>query len=357
MRFLPAGSRGRLALDPLTQGLIGAAAAQIALGRRLGPRAMLIGAGAGVLPDADVFIRSAADPLLAVEYHRQFTHSLAFIPVGGVVAALPWLIRKKRRVQWKAVVAASVTGYATHGLLDACTTYGTQLLWPFSNSRAAFHWISIIDPIFTLVLLIGTVLAAMRRSTPPAAIALAICLAWLGHGAVQRSRAADVQTLLAASRGHPVTRGEVFPTVGNTIVWRSLYRSGDTLYADRIRVPWFGHATFAPGASVPAVDEHDLDASQRSSPRIRRDFRRFQWFSDGWLARDSRDPSIIGDVRYSLRTGAFEAIWGVRFHPERQVSTEWVDMSRDREIRPRELWDEIRGHAAGYRPVAHSGVR
>lgn len=308
---------------------------------------MLIGAGAGILPDADVFIRSASDPLLAVEYHRQFTHALAFIPVGGFISALPWLAKKKNRNEWKAIIGASVAGYATHGLLDACTTYGTQLLWPFSNVRVAFHSISIIDPLFTLALLIGTILSAVRRSTLPASIALAFCLAYLGLGAVQRSRAADVQAHLAASRNHAVTRGEVFPTVGNNVVWRSLYRSGDTLHADRIRVPWLGRAAFVPGATVPAVDESDLDPAQLASPRIRRDFQRFRWFSGGWLARDSRDPSIIGDVRYSLRTGAFEAIWGVRFHPGRKVPTEWIDMSRDREIRPGELWDEITGHAEG----------
>ena len=33
-------------------------------------------------------------------------------------------------------------GYATHGMLDACTSYGTQLLWPFTNHRYAFNTIS-----------------------------------------------------------------------------------------------------------------------------------------------------------------------------------------------------------------------
>ncbi len=40
-----------------------------------------------VIPDMDVLIRSASDPLLAIEYHRHFTHALAFIPVGGLIAA------------------------------------------------------------------------------------------------------------------------------------------------------------------------------------------------------------------------------------------------------------------------------
>lgn len=341
-------------MDPLTQGLLGAAAAHVVSGRRLGRRALLIGAVGGVLPDADVFIRSAADPLLAVEVHRQFTHALAFIPFGGFIAALPWLVRKSNRAAWKTIAGAAIAGYATHGLLDACTTYGTQLFWPFSDARVAWDTISVIDPIFTLMLLAGTIVAAIRRSPRSAAVALALCLAYLAAGAVQRGRASRVQERLAATREHPIVRGKVFPTIGNNLVWRSLYRSGDTLYVDRIRVPWFGEAHFSPGTSVRSVDEDGLDPAERSVPRIVADFRRFRWFSDGWLARDANDPSVIGDVRYSMRTDAFDAIWGIRFHPDRAVPTEWVSRSRDRTIDPAELWDEISGKDPAYRLL---GVR
>lgn len=338
-------------MDPLTQGLLGGAAAYVVYGRRLGPRALLIGAAGGVLPDADVFIRSAADPLLAVETHRQFTHALAFIPFGGFIAALPWLGRRANRAIWKTIAGAAIVGYATHGLLDACTTYGTQLFWPFSDARVAWDTISVIDPIFTLALLVGTIASAVRRSRVPAAVALCLCLLYLVAGGVQRNRASHVQAKLAAAREHPIARGKVFPTIGNNLVWRSLYRSGDTLFVDRIRVPWFGEPRFSPGTSVRADDEEGLTAAERSVPRVVRDFRRFRWFSDGWLARDADDPSVIGDVRYSMRTDAFDAIWGIRFHPQRAIPTEWVNRSRSRRIDVGDLWDEISGEAPAYRPI------
>ena len=44
----------------------------------------------------------------------------------------------------------STIGYATHGIIDSLTSYGTQLFWPFSNDRFATNTISIIDPLFTL---------------------------------------------------------------------------------------------------------------------------------------------------------------------------------------------------------------
>jgi len=311
------------------------------MGRRVGPRAALFGGVAGLLPDADVFIGSANDPLLAIEYHRQFTPSLAFIPAGGLIAPLPWFVAARYRAQWKPILAATTVGYATHGLLDACTTYGTQLFWPFSTRRTALNWISIVDPVFTLAPLIGVVLAVRARRRRPAAIALVFCLAYLGLGAWQEQRALAAQGQIAQARGHDIVRGEVFPTLGNHIVWRSLYQSGETLYANRIRVPWWGPIQWSEGTAIPALTETDLSAAALADPRVPKDFARFSWFSNGWIARAPGDADVIGDVRYSLRTGAFDPVWGVRFHPGAAIPTEWVERSADRELALTELWAEI----------------
>jgi len=78
-------------VDPVSQAVVGAAAAQVFLTDRLGKQAFACGAVGGLLPDSDVLIRSTADPLLAVEMHRHFTHALALVPIGGLIAALPFL--------------------------------------------------------------------------------------------------------------------------------------------------------------------------------------------------------------------------------------------------------------------------
>ena len=338
-------------MDPLTQGLLGAAAAQALFHPQLGRKAALIGMVGGILPDADVFIRSAEDPLLAVEHHRGFTHALSFIPVGGAVASVPWLIRKKNRDRWKPVLGAAVAGYATHGLLDACTTYGTQLLWPFSSYRVAWNVISIVDPVFTSILLIGVVASAWRRRRWPALAALALCLAYLGVGTIQRNRALDVQQSVAEARAHEPPRRAVFPTIANLVVWRSLYQAEDSLHADRIRVPFFAAPAWQPGSSVPDLAIDDLDPALRQSPRVRDDFRRFAWFSDKWVARAPDDPELLGDARYSLRTDSFRPIWGIRFTQRGNVvRTEWVDATGNRELGLSELWAEITGDAE-YRSV------
>lgn len=333
-------------MDPVTQGLLGAAASHALFGGRV-PRAWLLGGLAAMAPDLDVLIRSETDPLLAVEHHRGFTHALAFIPVGGLLTALPWLTRAGARARAGAVVATTTAGYATHGLLDACTSYGTRLLWP-STHRVAWDVIAIVDPLFTLTLLIGLVWALCTRSRAPAAVALAVCLLYLGLGALQRERALDAQARIAAARGHTRDRGAVFPAIGSNVAWRSLYQVGDRLHADRIRISWLGAVQWARGSELQAVSERDLEGADA---RMQAAFRRFRWFAAGWTVRAPADPEWIADARYSLRMDAYDPIWGIRFHPERSVPIEWVDRSRARQLAFRELWAELAGTHPAYRPL------
>ena len=74
-------------MDPLTQGVVGAVASQQPASRKTILVATILGFFSGLAPDLDIFIRSDKDPLLALEFHRQFTHSLVFIPIGGLICA------------------------------------------------------------------------------------------------------------------------------------------------------------------------------------------------------------------------------------------------------------------------------
>lgn len=96
----------------------------------------VLGLLSGLAPDLDALIKSQSDPLLALEFHRQFTHSLFFIPIGSLICALVLhhLIAKRRGLSFKQSWLFCALGYGTHALLDACTTYGTQLLWPLTNA-------------------------------------------------------------------------------------------------------------------------------------------------------------------------------------------------------------------------------
>ncbi|HEX5801728.1 MAG TPA: metal-dependent hydrolase, partial [Azospira sp.] len=193
-------------MDPLTHALLGASAAHLAFAPKLGRRAWLIGACAGMLPDVEFFIRSAEDPLLNIEVHRQFTHAFAFIPVGGALAAAPWLLKRELRIDWKPVLGAATLAYATHGVLDACTNYGTELLWPFSDLRVAWHWLTTIGPLLTLMLFVGLFFGVHSGRRWPALLGLAGALAYTGVAAWQQERALAAQAEIAAARGHAVDK-------------------------------------------------------------------------------------------------------------------------------------------------------
>lgn len=337
-------------MDPLTHILLGATLGYATLGRRLGRTAALAGGLAAFSPDADVFIRSAADPLLAIEHHRGFTHSLAFAPVGAAVVASLWLFRPAwRNRRWFTVWFCCTQAYFSHALLDAATSYGTQLLWPFSRHRTGWDIISIIDPVFTSVLLFGLTWALLKQRFLPVSAALIACALYLAFGVVQHARATAAQHALASARGHRIERFEVMPTLGNNIVWRALYLHDHRIFSDRIRVGWFSPAQVREGWSLPWVRTTDFSVSE-AGRNAHRSFERFAWFSEDWVARSPADPAVLADMRYSLSTEAFDPIWGIRFTPpESRTEVLWVSRSRDRKFSPGELWNEIIGRDPRFR--------
>ena len=203
-------------MDPLSHGVLGASLTQSVSRRKYIVIAGLLGFLAAMAPDLDIFIRSPSDPLLFLEHHRQFTHSLIFIPIGSfiVAVALHWLFAKRYGFSFMRSWLYCALGYGTHALLDACTTYGTQLLWPFSNARFAWHSVSIIDPLFTLPMLALVIFAGIKKRPLLGRLALAWGIAYLVFGMIQRDRAIVAGWEIAAQRDHQPLQLEAKPTLG-----------------------------------------------------------------------------------------------------------------------------------------------
>lgn len=326
-------------MDPVTQGLLGAAAAQAVLGRRLGKRAWLYGAVGGMAADLDVLIRSAEDPLVGWRFHRHFTHSLAFIPVGGALSSLPWVLRKRFADVRRDIVLATTAGYATHALLDAFTSYGTMLWWPVSDARVAWSAVAIVDPIYTGILAIGVVLAARRVAMRPARIALLLSSLYLVFGFVQRSRVLEATRQQAAARGHEVERIDAFPSPPTNLVWRTLYLSDGRVWVHQVRAPWWSPAVLRPGDSVALVTEQTLPPAIASDPETLEAFRLFQWFARSWVAWDPDEADVLGDLRYGVGEADVHSMWGVQLRPGTQqpVASVRADMSRALPDRWRDL--------------------
>ncbi len=333
-------------MDSLTQGLLGAAAAQAVLRDRLGKRTWLYGAVGGMAADLDIFIRSSTDPLVGLTYHRHFTHSLFFIPIGGVLAALPWILRKRHAADRRAILAATTIGYATHALLDLFTTYGTQLWWPVSTMRAALNGVSIVDLLFSVPLAWGVVAAARRVQARPARIALAWCVAYLGFGMLQHARAVAATRELAASRGHTVQRVDAFPNAFCNFVWRTAYVSDGLVYVDQARTPWWSATRMRAGGSTPLVTTEDLSPAVANEADLREGFRTWTWFTDGWTGRSAVQPYTFTDLRYGLEIASTESMWSLTLDPDAQAPERVVqnqNMGRDARSRLGKLWRVIVG--------------
>ncbi|MFT6407073.1 MAG: inner membrane protein [Arenicella sp.] len=301
-------------MDPLTQGVVGAAASQLVSRRVEKIAAGVIGFFSGMAADLDVLISSPTDPLLFLEFHRHFTHALIFIPIGALICTLAFraIFRrwfKRNQLSFQRTYLFSFAGYATHAVIDACTTYGTQLFWPFSDMRVAWNNVSVIDPLFSLPLLIITALAVFKRSTAIAVLGSVYAFAYLGLGLLQNHRVSDVAEQLAISRGHVPSNLGVKPSFANIVVWKSVYEYQGRYYVDAVRM--LGSAKVYPGTSVEKLDISKHFSWLDNDFQQAQDIQRFRWFSNDHLALDPSNSKRIIDVRYSLIPNQVTGMWGI----------------------------------------------
>ena len=304
-------------MDPLSQGTVGAAFAQSAANKNNILKIGVIGFLAGLAPDLDILIQSSTDPILFLEYHRQFTHSLFFIPFGSLIVALVLFPLVKSSMSIKTVYFASLLGYATHGLLDACTSYGTQLFWPFSNERVTWNNISIVDPLFTIPVLILIGIAIKTKKKTFSFFAIGWVALYLSLGFVQYERALSAAIELANERGHNLERLTLKPSFGNLILWKSIYQHNETFYVDAIRTAQ--SSTWCLGESIRVFDYqyHLPDLDEESQQK--KDIERFRWFSQDYLGYD-KERNIVTDVRYSMIPNQISPMWGLVIDDQRGIN-------------------------------------
>jgi len=305
-------------MDPVSQGLVGAVLPQSVSNKNEIRLAAIIGFLSGLLADLDVVIRSSSDPLLFLDYHRQFTHSIIFIPIGGLIAAgVCWLFLKKRLGFWK-IYFYAVLGYGTHCFLDACTNYGTQLLWPFSDLRVAWNVVSIIDPIFTFTLMFFVIIAVVKRSTFFARLGLVFAVCYLLFGLYQREEAEDALAALAESRGHQAERIIVHPSIGNLLVWRSIYEADGYYHVEAVRVSPFSETRIYSGDSIKVYDPAKELVNLEPDSVLKKDIKRFSKFAKNYLVVPANYPDTIGDLRMGILPNSIQPIWGIRIDQESQ---------------------------------------
>lgn len=284
-------------MDPLTHITLGAAVGETVLGPKVGARAALWGAVYATLPDFDIFI-PMGDAVANFTGHRSFSHSLFVL--AALTPILTWLILKihpqtrDQRHRWLVMVYVVL---ATHVLLDCLTVYGTQIFWPFTDYPVAIGSVFIVDPAYTVPLLLGVTAALIWRRRPLgrrlnlAGIALSSAyLAW-GFGAQLYVQQIARHSLAAQGIGYQHLLAQ--PTPFNSVLWRIVAMGGD-----HYRVGY--HSLFDPTDRI-------TTRRYESSPQLLEGLkdhwpvRRLQQFTHGFYAVDAVDGAVvISDLRMGI---------------------------------------------------------
>lgn len=275
------------------------------------PKLVGLGALAALAPDLDVLFQKTDDPLYQLELHRQFSHSLLVAPVLAMVMMLligAW--RGKASTPSREVFGALLLGLWSACLLDACTSYGTQLGWPLTTSRVAWNLVPVVDPLFTISL--GALLAHafLGKARLRWAWPLILILVFLLWGVIQKHRAEQAAWQLIRERGHSTERIVVKPTLGNQLLWRLCYIQQEQVQVDALRVGLLGAVAVYPGETAPLVLP-ERDFPQLTDSRRLQDLKRFATLSEGYLVRYPGRPNLVGDARYAMLPNSLVPLWGL----------------------------------------------
>ncbi|MAI29444.1 MAG: metal-dependent hydrolase [Rickettsiales bacterium] len=302
-------------MDPVSQGLLGAVFSCSFAKKKEIRFASFCGLIGGVAPDIDILIRSNSNPLLFIEYHRHFSHSLAFVPVGGLIISFFLYLFFKQKKKFKTIFIFTTLGFLSHGFLDSCTSYGTSLFWPFSESRISWNIISIIDPIYTFILLFFFILSFFLQSGHFTKLGLCLSFLYLGFGLSKHIQVEKLISKIAEDRGHKVERHLLKPTIGNVILWRSVYQYNKYYYVDAVYMPTFGIPKIRKGKKVKVIDKETVFPEILSDSLQRDDIRKFSFFSQDFIYIHPDFKNIIADLRYGTLPDDDMSLWGIEINP------------------------------------------
>lgn len=308
-------------MDSITQAALGGVVGELVLGRKIGGgKGMLWGILFGTLPDLDVFFKFGHEGIKLLQWHRGISHSLLFIVLIPLLLAKPlsFLHRKRGLSPYRAAWFIFLA-WGTHVLIDVFTGYGTQIFEPFSDRRVSMNNIAIVDPFFTLPLLLCLLWWPLRglhhlikilawkisESDPedrphfPAfkqrrtIIALTLSSLYVIFSLIMKLWAYDrITTQMEAQ----VPKGElvsVSPTLFNTLLWRALIETETGYFI----------TYWSPLDKDQDKTKFEFIAKQQSFAQKFQDdedFKILKWFSRGhWVARQGPGQSIIfTDIRF-----------------------------------------------------------
>ena len=349
-------------MDSITQIVLGAAAGDAVLGKKVGNRAMVWGAIAGTIPDLDIVGNLWMSEIDSLAFHRGISHSFLFSIVGAFVFG--WLVHQMYESRYhkyigmagwtalsiaigslflftgdfnvlKGLIGIAIAsggsfltykrfnrpafakpeaslrdwqwlffwGLITHPILDTFTAYGTQLFAPFSDYRAAFSNISVADPVYTLLFVTPLIIAAFYHRSK----LLRKKLVWTGiilsslymcFTLYNKYRVTQVMKDTLVAENIEYSRFFTSPSILNNILWTGVAETEDAYYYGQ-----YSLLDTEPKYTLSKIDKnHDLISDAATDDKV---IKTLRWFSDDYYAVMKREDGNlqINDMRYGTFRG------------------------------------------------------
>lgn len=287
-----------LHVDSITQAALGTAVSYACWSKPLGRKALPLGFALGTLPDLDIVAYPLLDEVQQLYWHRGESHSIWFMILGSWLTA--WLLRKvpwTKELTWRQAYWGTFAIHVSHVAIDVFTVYGTQLLAPFSRHGFGTNNFFIIDPLFTVPILLGILLALVWPSEKVRRVAnltgLALATIYTAWSFVSQAVANRAFAQALEAQGIEAQRTLTTASAFNTVLWRHLVETDDGFLIGYWS--WF--------------DDDDASIEFRLIPQNSetmtpvlesRSFQVVEWFSQGWWAvievEDNR--AIMVDLRF-----------------------------------------------------------
>ncbi len=331
-------------MDTMTQGLLGAVTAQLGFRERIGRDASWVAAATAIVPDLDVFIRPVMNltgmevgDLTMMYHHRGISHSLLMTPViAAAVAGLWWLARRRisrnanasdrsgadadlkfaqtrRRPTFWMLYACCFVAALSHPLLDWCTSYGTQMLSPITNTRYAIDAVPIVDIFYTPALILTLLVCRLVRKfkAKPGRVAIIVGITgfvlstgYLAAGLVigRHIRSTTAKTL-------NLNHARAYPMLGTILLWRVTADDDDAWYTARHNILFSRPLERSRFARRAKVHNEWISRARRLE-----EIKTYEWFAMGQMRaaysrRDGLHVVEFHDMRYGATPGGPDSMW------------------------------------------------
>lgn len=223
-------------MDSITQAALGAAIGEAVLGKRIGNKAMVVGAVVATLPDLDIIVLPMFDQVQRLSVHRGYSHSI--IGVFLLSLLLTWALSKWKpfeNVNRYRLFSCLTLVTVTHVLLDAFTTYGTQLFLPFTDYRVAFDSITIVDPVYTLPLIFGVLLSLLYKRSDVTrrwlnAAGLSLSSLYLAFTLANKNQVDKVVLSSLQDQGIQSEKVLTIPVSAANLLWYGVAKTNEGIY-------------------------------------------------------------------------------------------------------------------------------